>query len=196
MITLLANKISSFFLQKSLITDEERETYVFCFEVAISSILSWSSLFLLAFITKTFKPFLCYIFWFCLFRTTAGGYHAASHLRCYLLSIFTFIIFLVFQRTTPITLYPACSCGISFVSVLLLITLAPVEHPNNPFTEKEHTQHALTTKLFAVCYLIMQILVFTLGLTDISFNMSLGCLQAALSVAIAYYLNRERRQLS
>lgn len=194
MITLFANNLSSFFVQKTLISAEEKDTYTFCFEVLISSTLSWTSLIVLAFLAGIFKPFLYYIFWFCLFRNAAGGYHAASHLKCYLLSILTFLIFLVLQHITSAGFYLVYSLIFSFVSVFLLLKFAPVDHPNNPFTEKERIKHTFKIRLFILIYLIVQCSLFIFNSAAISFNMSLGCLQAALSVAAAYYLNYERRQ--
>lgn len=47
-------------------------------------ITKWASMLSSFFICKAF---ICYILGFCIFHNVAGGYHADTHLKCYLLSI-------------------------------------------------------------------------------------------------------------
>lgn len=196
MITQWANMLSSFFIRKSLIAEDEEEIYEFCFEIFLAAALGWGSLFLLAAITGILKPFICYIFWFCIFRNAAGGYHADSHWKCYLISIVTFLLFLLVQYVVPESIYASCAFCFTIISILIFFLLAPVEHPNNPFSIQDWERHTRKTRLFMLCFSIIQILLLTLHMTAFSFNMSLGSLQAALSVAVAYYFNRERRQVA
>ncbi len=48
MILQLANYLTDFFLKKSFITIEDRESYAYSFEVIFSAIFSWGSIFLIA----------------------------------------------------------------------------------------------------------------------------------------------------
>ena len=48
----LANYLTDFFLKKSLIAIEDKESYVYSFEVFFSAVISWGSIFLIAFFTK------------------------------------------------------------------------------------------------------------------------------------------------
>lgn len=196
MITKWASMLSSFFIRKALIAETEREIYEFCFEIFLAATLGWGSLFLLAIITNILKPFICYIFWFCIFRNVAGGYHAGTHLKCYLLSIVTFLLFLVVQYTISENIYAECAFCFTIISIIIFFLFAPVEHPNNPFSLQEREKYIRKMRLSILCFLSVQVLLLTIHMTDLSFNMSLGSLQAALSVVVAYYFNHERRQVA
>ena len=97
----LANRIAVFFAQKNLITTEETPVYSYCFEVVLSMIVSWGSILMIAMLTNTLWVTACYIGSFCLLRSVVGGYHASTHLRCYLLSVGAYLLFLLVQFCLP-----------------------------------------------------------------------------------------------
>lgn len=185
----LANRIAVFFMQKKLITAEETPIYSYCFEAVLSMVVSWGSILAIALLSNTLWVTACYIGSFCLLRSVVGGYHASTHLRCYLLSVGAYLLFLLAQFYLP-TQYVSVICYLLAVfSVAVLLKLAPLEHPNNPFTPQSYQQFHKRMLLFlALFIIILPILQYTLWQT--AFAITWGCTQAAVSVAVAYYFSK------
>lgn len=61
MLTHMAQELSSFFISKAIIKEEEREVYDYCFEIFLATIINFFSIITLAFISKTVLPTICFI---------------------------------------------------------------------------------------------------------------------------------------
>lgn len=73
-------------------------------------------------------------------RRMAGGYHARTQLRCYLLGIVLTVSVLLAVKWLPWNLY-LCSV-LLIVSTGIIIWLAPVEDQNKPLDEMEKERYA------------------------------------------------------
>lgn len=195
MLQQLANNLSSFFVKKSLITVDEKQIYTYCFEVFLSTIFLWGSIIALAVVTNTIYPTICYMLCFFFFRGVAGGYHAATHFNCYLVSLAAFLVFLVVQVVLPQQLHFMVSCFLTVLSTFIIILLAPVEHENNPFTEQSRKRFRKKSLMVLFIFLLIIIVLFQFHFLKTVFYIVWGCFQAAISVVVAFYLNRRRRIL-
>ena len=104
-----AERLSSLLVTKSYIKAEEHHIYSYCFEVIFSGLAFWGSMFIFALLTNTLLPTALYLASFLLFRHTAGGYHASSHLRCFMMSTICYVIFFLGLVLVPSHLYPLLS---------------------------------------------------------------------------------------
>lgn len=192
MIQQLSDNLTSFFVDKSLISIEEKHIYAYCFEVFLSTILSWGSVVALAVVTNTVFPTVCYMLCFFFFRGVAGGYHATTHLNCYILSMLTFLLFLIGQAILPQQSYLMISSFFIICSTFIILFLAPVEHKNNPFTERTRKQFRTKSLMVLFFFLLIVFILFRFQLIKVIFYIAWGCFQAAISVAVAFYLNKRR----
>lgn len=192
MILQLANHLTDFFLGKSFITIEDRESYAYSFEVIFSAILSWGSIFLIAVLTKTFGTAFFYIISFCCFRGTAGGYHASTHLKCYLLSMITFLIFLLAQFLLPEQYIIEVCCFLTCISSVILFLFSPIEHKNNPFTHQQKIHfRKQTIKLLCIFYVVLFLILYR-NFFNVAFAIAWGCFQAAFSILAAIFLKSNK----
>lgn len=188
----LANYLTNFFLKKSLITIDNKENYIYSFEIFFSAIISWGSIFVIAFLTKTFYATFCYVVSFCCFRGAVGGYHASTHLKCYLLSMTTFFCFLLAQFLLPKQYTIAICCILLCISSIIFFLFSPVEHKNNPFTiqQKNHFRKR-TIKLLCIFYLLLSIFLWR-NYFNIAFAITWGCFQAAFSILAAIIIQPKK----
>lgn len=188
----LANYLTDFFLKNSLIAIEDKESYVYSFEVFFSAVISWGSIFLIAFFTKTIYATFCYVVSFCCFRGTSGGYHASTHLKCYLLSMTTFLLFLLAQFWLPKQYTIEICCLLLCISSIIFFLFSPVEHKNNPFTlqQKNHFRKR-TIKLLCIFYLLLFLFLWR-NYFNIAFAITWGCFQAAFSILAAIYIQPKK----
>lgn len=186
---LLAKSISSFLVSKSFITQQEHHIYSYCFEILLSEIIFWSAIFIIAFILGLIYPTIIYLLGFCLFRSIAGGYHASTRFRCFLLSISFYLLFILFF------LYLSTSKNICFFFIIFaylsFFFFAPIDHKNKPFTEELYVN--LRHKLFLVMFFFLGVFLILMhySYTTTLFCLAYGCWQAGVAIIMATYQKRK-----
>ena len=78
MIELMSKKVSSFFIVRGIIQEDDREVYVYCFEILLSTLLSFIALAILSLISGTFLETLLFLLGFVPLRLVAGGLNMAA----------------------------------------------------------------------------------------------------------------------
>ncbi len=191
----LAQRISSFFVSHSLLPKNEEHIYTYCFEVILSGLFAWGSILILAILTHTLFPTLLYIGGFFIFRRYAGGYHAETHLKCYLLSLATYLFFLILTKFIPESYYLNTCIVFIVIASLNLLCFSPIEHKNNPFTKKEKEFLKKKILFLMSIFLFIILVMLYINYINIVFFLSCGYLQAALSVTVAFYFKRREKKL-
>lgn len=83
MLTFMAQRLSSFFILKKIIKEEERAVYDYCFEVFLSTVINFMAIVILAFASRTVIPTIFFLVGFIGLRVTAGGFHAETPIGCF-----------------------------------------------------------------------------------------------------------------
>lgn len=179
-----AERLSSLLVTKSYIKAEEHHIYSYCFEVIFSAIAFWGSMLLFALLTNTLLPTALYLASFLLFRHVAGGYHASTHLRCFMMSTVCYLIFFLGLVLVPSHLYSLLSFVFIVISYIAFLTLAPIDHENNPFTPevKEKLRQKL---LFIMLFFLLSIAILCfLNCYSLVFYLACGCLQSGTAIIL------------
>ena len=133
------------FINRGMISEEEREIYEYGFDITIYTIWSTAALLLIGLLLHQFFPAVILIFGFYTFQTTGGGYHSKTHLRCFLSMVAGLLVGLstVFIKDHHTLLWILLGIG-----ALLLFLVPLVLHPNKSYLEEERKR--LTIKSIAV----------------------------------------------
>ena len=123
-----ASRLATGLVNNKIIESESHDIYTYGFELIISAMVN---ILLMALISIAF---FCYYDWvlflaaFIPLRTTAGGYHASSHLKCIIIGTLFFTILLVITQLQVnwIVAIPA----IVIISLILILVFSPVEAKN------------------------------------------------------------------
>lgn len=83
MIAKLAQKMTAYFIKKNVINEEEKETYDYCFEVLIATVINLVILVMLGILTRRCIETAIFCVLFMLLRGAAGGYHANTVTQFY-----------------------------------------------------------------------------------------------------------------
>ena len=137
----MSKKISSFFILNDIIKEEDKEVYEYSFELLLSTILNFVAVIIIALITRKILEATLFVLGFVPLRTLAGGYHASTHFRCFMILLFTYSVFLLTVFFIPIKFIEPAMIVMILCSILLVFILSPVEDSNKPLSEEE-------TKLF------------------------------------------------
>ena len=186
---LFAKRISSFLVSKSFITQQEHHIYSYCFEILLSSIVFWGLIFIVAFLTGTIHPTILYLFGFCVFRRIAGGYHASTHLRCLLLSIFFHLLFIALLYLAIPNKY--INIFLLIFAYCIFLLFAPIDHKNKPFMKETKVNLKYKLVFLMIIYFIIEIILTQLSYTITVFCLSYGCWQAGVAIILAAYQKRK-----
>lgn len=155
MITKFAKKCADVSVKRNIISKDESEFFAFAFGLMLSQILGIITALLIGLIFQCIIESILYLIFFIPLRTFSGGFHAGSHLKCYVSSVllFVFSVFLgvyisaILQLLIIIIFFSCCS--------LLLLLTAPVEDKNKPLSEPEVIKCKVMVKFILSLYSII-----------------------------------------
>lgn len=126
----VASKITEHLLLMDVIDQKDAAIYCYGLEVLLLSLLEIISILCLALLVGNFFETLFYFAAFIPLRLFAGGYHASTRLRCYLLSLFVYGIFTWLLTNFPSEHRLLFSVVVAGFSGVVIFLFAPVIHPN------------------------------------------------------------------
>lgn len=130
----LVNKIANYFVNEDIICTDDIPWFVYCIERRISTIAVGIPFLILAFAIST--PAIATSFFASYFfvRKYIGGYHAKTMWGCITFSLFVEVAFLI---GLPHLLNIQIILLILCVSIVVVLKLAPYNHPNMHFSSEE-----------------------------------------------------------
>lgn len=188
MLTSVVDGLIVYLMKHELVPEEERGVYAYSLEVALSAAIFWLLLAALALFFGTIWPTVIYLGAFFFLRSAIGGYHASTHLRCSAISVVAYLGFIwCYARLSEGTTWIMLLSG---AAVLLVFCFAPVDHPNKPFSTAERVHYRQQSCRRALVFAALQILLLSVGWTEMAFSAAFGALQAALFLLIAYFMQK------
>lgn len=176
-----AEKIAADLINRKVVDDTSREVYAYGFELLISGIVN---VLLAACISIAFRRYFDWFLFFAAFiplRTTAGGYHASTHMMCIIVGTTTFAVLFAICRIQ--ISWTSTILVISIMSFLLLIVFSPVEAHNKKLNEVQQTKNRKVSILIGIANLIIALItVFVDGLSVYLNIYFAGVFAAALSM--------------
>ena len=135
---------------------------------------------------------LCFFIGFFLCRKFSGGYHAATYTKCHILFIINQIAFLLLLNCINNNYYWLATIVAIIISIIIIFLIAPIDHPNKPFTTKEMIKFRKRSKYFAIVLVPAYILFYLIDKNNpFSFCFSIGVLSVSLSLLYAFFERRK-----
>ncbi|MFZ2540067.1 MAG: accessory gene regulator B family protein [Oscillospiraceae bacterium] len=192
MLTSIAQKISYFFIDHKIITDENREIYNYCFELLLSFIINSIILIVLSIITGKFVEMIFFVIGFMPLRLSCGGYHAKNHFRCCLLLTLFFSLFILLLIKLNENYYFIYNCIIAVISIFTVFSLAPFEDANKPLTSKELKRMKRKSRTLIIIYSAV-IIILSILLKNSIFVMSVSL--GIMTITISLIMAKLRKQI-
>ena len=148
---MLPRILTQTFIERGYIPEEEREVYEYGFDITIYTIWSTAALLLLGLLLRQFASTVILVFGFYTFQTTGGGYHAKTHLRCFLTMVAGLLVGLsfVFLEKWSVLLWILLGIG-----ALLLFLVPRVLHPNKSYLETERKRLTVRSVVVTLSLLV------------------------------------------
>jgi accessory gene regulator B len=183
MITQLSGKVSSFFVKQGIIEAEDNEVYAYSFEILISTFISFLALFVISVLTGTVVFTLMYLVGFIPMRVVAGGFHAKTHFRCFIILMFAYFAFLLLLTYIPFDLHVHAIVFSMAASIVSVFFIAPSEDVNKPISMDERKLFKKSSRIAIIIYTAVVCLLFLLlGDGRFAFAVALGNVTLAASL--------------
>lgn len=139
MISFLCNRLAEFLCGKGIVSEDEKEIYVYGYEMIITTILGAVLVFAVALLTGRFAEALCFFIVFVITRQFCGGYHSQTRIMCSVTFMLCYASVLFFNTVLePIyTWFMHLLILIPYFAVIL--GYSPIVNENKPLTDDEVT---------------------------------------------------------
>ncbi len=139
-----------------IIQSEKKELYRYGINQLLNNMFSLLTFFIIGILLKGVIYALIFLMAYFPLRVYAGGFHASTAFRCWILSSGLLVLVLLTVNYAPIPpiLYDLFAC----LSIGVIIIMMPIEDANKPLDEKEIQVY----KKRGVIVLILEILIFIL----------------------------------
>lgn len=193
MIHNLSQKLTTIFIHHRIIDAEDREIYIYSFELLLSAVINLAVVVLLICLTGQVWGGVGFVLSFIILRQSAGGYHASSHFFCILSFTVIFAVFVTVMTFLPAGYYLPVILVSLAIGIPVIVRTAPVAHENKPLTGAECARLSHLAKLTVV---VLTALIMTgwylVPWNAASVGAALGLLTVALSSLAALYQKRKR----
>lgn len=189
MIKRLSTFLTDYLIRKEIVSSEQRDVYLYGFDITIYTIISTVGLVGIGIILGQFWNSLYMITTLYVCQTHGGGYHANSHLRCFLtmaVGISAGLSVQFFHIPDPI---PIVILG---CSLLLLLLFPLVLHPNKQYLESKAKQLTRKSRLVTLFFFLFSLLILSCGLLKPS-CIAVSFAIPALSRFVAFAKQHTRR---
>ena len=178
-----AKRISSFCISNGVIDERDRAKYDYCYEVLLASALNFASVMLLGLVTGFLAQTVCFMLVFALLKSTAGGYHADSHIACFIGTIGTFLLYRLMAAIIPAGILPAAAAVFAVFSGLTVFLLAPVGTENKPLGRRQKSRLKEDSRLL-ILFLCAVVLFLLLRNISPQWAFSVSSAVAAVSLSL------------
>lgn len=156
-------------LDLGLIEENNYNIYSYGFELLLSIFTTICTILVISIFTQNFFETLFFLIGFLFTRVLCGGYHAPNHLLCFLLTLFSYLLFLVSLKFLESNTYAKyLICFFTLFSVISVAFFAPIENRHNPMTSQRKMKIKKLCIVFSF-FLVISLLVLFLFKTNIIF---------------------------
>lgn len=192
----LAAILTDKFIKTDVIEEQQRDVYLYGFEMLISNIVYVFVFLILAILTQTILFSLLFGISFFITRSIAGGYHAATCSMCHLLSLLNQVLFILLVTLLSQELHPVASVVSILMSSGILLIFAPIDHPNKPFikTERKRFRRMCCVYAYVIPVIVTALVLFATQLSTYILSFSLGIFSAAFALLSAKIQQTKEKQ--
>lgn len=183
----LSNRIAKYFYSIKIFQDEEDiDVYTYGLELLFSTTASFIAVLIIGLIFNQFFAAIAFLFSFIPIRTFSGGYHAETHLRCFLILLAVYSLNILILLYLPKIIMLETTAFNSLVSVFIIYFLSPIEDKNKPISVTEKKKYRKMSLIIALIQLLIVSILLFLGYTSsILLSFTYGQLAATLSLIAA-----------
>lgn len=178
MLASIARKCTKAMIQKGAVQPEDEDIHIYGWSLLLSTAGSFLIILCLGFLLGELWGTMIYLLFFTSLRIHAGGYHANSFAKCFVVTMCWYGAGCVLSLGLPQELYPLALAILLGIALLITLIWAPLEHPHKPLGK----DRAKYKKISRTMVLLQTVLILSIAWTIPAFQPY--CLWAAAGMAI------------
>ncbi len=155
MLSLISKRFTDFFLKKQIIDEEKYEIIEYGFMITLSSLFCILSILIISVICGMIVEGITFLIVFMAIRTSCGGYHCSTYLKCWLFTNSIFLVYLAIIYFTKDLNVDIVSMVLLALCSLIIVAFAPLINENNPKGEKEIAEKKIKARIILSCYIVI-----------------------------------------
>ena len=191
----LSNSLSGALVQNNIISADREKQCQYGLELMMSSIAEILFVILLSAFLGNFVQTLIFFMGFIPLRIYAGGYHADTRLRCFLILLIIYAIFTVLLYLLPLEIYQYIVYGATVFTIIIVSAMAPLVHSRKNMNDKEiktFRKIALDICFFEAALVILGNMIFKNNVYILSFVF--GQISVTISMVAADMKNKIQKK--
>lgn len=137
-IDLVSKRTTELLVDKNIILDSDNEIYVYGLQLLIATILKITGLFIIALFLGCMKEFIVFLAAFSILRVFAGGYHAQTYLKCFIVTAVSMFSIIELGKYIPSGISINLIVILIITSIFIVMKYAPIDNPNKKLTADEY----------------------------------------------------------
>ncbi|MDO5398598.1 MAG: accessory gene regulator B family protein [bacterium] len=155
--------ISNALAENNFIRSEDVDICRYGIEMFIICILEMCAILFVSIILGNFFETIIYLVGFIPIRIYAGGYHANTRLRCFIMLLAVYAIFSITNTHELLQQYRIYALIISFINILAVYLWAPLENENKSVNANERKYYRKKSLIFSVIGFIIAIIIISVN---------------------------------
>lgn len=189
----ISDRIAQWLLLQGSIPEEDCGVYTYGLELGIAQIVNFFTAFLIGAVFGMIPESILFLAAYIPLRSYAGGYHAGSELKCYLLSCAQIVLALLTIRLIPAQFIFVAAIGLVIVSIPLIISLSPIPDSRRNLDLEERLHFRKRSLLILFCESVIGSLFFVFQLQRFYLIVAVVFFHVAVVLGVGSLKNRKMR---
>ena len=169
----------------NVISKDETAVVRYGLEVFFISFLELAAIFVLAAFVGNLASTVCFFLAFIPLRLFAGGFHASTRLRCFVLSLSVYCVFTVIMQMIPTSWYTKLVYGLLLVTGYIIWRFSPSIHRNRRSNEYDRQfYHRISLKIWFFESIMIAVFQALLPISTVGIALTLGMFSEALALLV------------
>ena len=159
--SLLSNKITDFLYKKEVISQEQKEVYIYGFTVLFLNILDILIILALGILIERYLDTIVFLMVFGITRQYTGGYHAKTVSKCLVVYMLIYLVIMFLSSSNIILVNGAMfQILLCIVYIIAVIIYAPIQNDNKVISNVERKKYKIISIVSAICISTISVIVY------------------------------------
>lgn len=169
---------------------DKKEEIAYGLEIGLSTILTISIVIIISTFFSLTKECIIFLLTFMPLRTYTGGYHATTHLRCFICLMIDMAIGAICKQYVICEYTNIVSIVMIIITIIVVVVFAPVVDKNHPLSKRQVINSRIKSLKILIMLVAFNIVLMLLKSKNLSLSASYGLASVAMSIIIAKFKRR------
>ena len=183
----VASRVADNLVENSIVDADDKEIYHFGIQQGLTTLLGMGSFITIGWVFGVFWQMTIFIVAFIPLRSFAGGYHASTPKKCFMLSIILAVG--VALLIVHVSVYGQTVSTIAIIAALIIMAFVPVEDRNKPLDHKEREHYQVIARAISASFAVLAVCLTLLQFYVVAVSVAWAVAAAAVMVVIGKVKN-------